>query len=286
MTLSLRPSVLAGSWYPADSAELSEDIQAYLRFAQREMLKQGFPENKSRIVIAPHAGYCYSAQTAAYSYVSLQQEGVERVLILSPSHRVFLKSVAASSANHFETPLGAQALDISFIESLKKRGALEINDNAHHLEHAIEIQLPFVKTCFPDALIVPLVVGQLPDEKRTSFAEILSEIIDEKTVIVISSDFTHYGESFRYTPFKDHIRENLKELDGGAIACIVNGDADAFQRYVRSTGATICGQLPIELILRTEQAKARKGSLLHYTTSAEKTGDYEQSVSYAALAFY
>ncbi len=280
---SRRASVLAGTWYPASAGELRGDIQSYLNSARRDMEARKLPQEKSRIVIAPHAGYCYSGQSAAYSYVALQKKGIKRVIILSPAHRVYLTGIASSSASVFTTPLGDIPLDTALCRFFEEQGITEQNDDAHRPEHAVEIHLPFVQSCFESVSLVPLVVGDLSKRARINFAKALEETVDEETALIVSSDFTHYGEAFRYLPFTDNIKENLKKLDGGAIEYIVACDADRFQAYTEENQTTICGQIPIEVVLRMKQSI--RASLLHYTTSGEKTGDFSQSVSYASLAF-
>ena len=87
--------------------------------------------------------------------------------------------------------------------------------------------------------------------------------------------------------FKKEVKENVRKLDQGAIDLILALDAEGFHHYIQKTGATICGYLPISLLLRTlKRSIAAEGHLVNYYTSGDVVGDYANSVSYAALAFY
>jgi AmmeMemoRadiSam system protein A len=109
-------------------------------------------------------------------------------------------------------------------------------------------------------------------------------VVDADTLIVASSDFTHYGPQYQYVPFKENIPEGLKKLDMGAFEYIAKLDARGFLGYTDSTGATICGRVPIAVLLETLGRDA-KAEIVRYTTSGEIMGDYSNSVSYLAAAF-
>ena len=111
--------------------------------------------------------------------------------------------------------------------------------------------------------------------------------MDANTLIVVSSDFTHYGRYFGYLPFplnKD-TRQKIEELDGGAIDRIVDVDFVGYQQYLAKTRATICGKVPIGLLLKILPRDV-KGKLVYYYMSGDSTGDYGISVSYASIVFY
>jgi len=146
------------------------------------------------------------------------------------------------------------------------------------------MQLPFLQVALGEFTLLPLVIGELTDKDYAEAARILAPYIDSSTIIVTSSDFTHYGFRFGYLPFKDHPRENLKKLDGGAIDKILAKDLKSFISYVDETGATICGTRPIGLVLKL-LPPAAQGKLLSYYTSGDLTGDFDTSVSYASIVF-
>jgi len=155
-------------------------------------------------------------------------------------------------------------------------------------EHAVEIQLPLLQGLAPECALVPLLVGSLEPGDAAALAAALRSLLEPGTLLVASSDLTHYGRRFDYLPVPptdaSAVAAAVRRLDEGALERIVARDADGFAAYVERTGATICGRHPIEVLLRALPAGAR-GERLAYTTSLEVTGDYEHTVSYAAVAF-
>lgn len=148
----------------------------------------------------------------------------------------------------------------------------------------MQIELPMLQHVLDDFKLVPIVVGQLDEDSIKTIAKILLENIDSETLVVISSDFTHYGKAFGYLPFKDNIENNLQKLDMGAFKYIQNGDLFGFLDYIELTGATICGRYPIGILLAMlpEDSEAH---ILQYQTSGHITGDWSHCVSYVAAAF-
>jgi AmmeMemoRadiSam system protein B len=115
-------------------------------------------------------------------------------------------------------------------------------------------------------------------------AEAVRSSIDDGTLLVASSDFTHYGHSFHYVPFETEVPRRIRELDHGALEPILAGDLEGFEAYVARTGATICGRGAIGLMLRLLPAQ-REAILAAYDTSGRLTGTWDHSVSYASLIF-
>jgi len=109
-------------------------------------------------------------------------------------------------------------------------------------------------------------------------------MVVEDTLVIASSDFVHYGRAHRYVPFTENIPEQIKELDMGAYQFIANLDAKGFLEYKKKTGATICGSVPIAILL-SMMSEPSKAHLVKYATSGELTGDYTNSVSYMSIAF-
>ena len=134
----------------------------------------------------------------------------------------------------------------------------------------------------------PLGVVPIDAEATAALAAALRSLLEPGTLLVASSDLTHYGRRFDYLPVPptdaSAVAAAVRRLDEGALERIVARDADGFAAYVERTGATICGRHPIEVLLRALPAGAR-GERLAYTTSLEVSGDYEHTVSYAAVAF-
>lgn len=286
-----RKTVVAGQFYDSDPVRLRADFAAYLQDAPAPPLPQGC---LLRVLVVPHAGYAYSGGTAARAYATAAMGDYKRLVLLTPSHYVGFAGLALPSYSSCETPLGPVKVDIAAVESLSKADLRLIGHNyrAHSLEHSLEVQLPLMRHFFPDTPLLPIVCGQIDRDMAAKAAADLLPLWGEDSLWIVSSDFTHYGESFNYMPFDHDIPAKLRELDLGAVDHILAQDAHAFDRYVKSTGATICGAAPILVALEVAAlaAKARKevleGALLEYVTSGAMTGDYTHSVSYAAVALY
>ncbi|MFA5794699.1 MAG: AmmeMemoRadiSam system protein B [Candidatus Brocadiia bacterium] len=275
-----RPPALAGSWYKGSADELRKDIRQYLDKADVKPLAD------VSALIVPHAGHQYSGPGAAYAYKAAGSNIYKRIILMGPNHQPYrFKGIAVTGMSAYRTPLGLVEIDTVACKKLLDKGGIFSNQpEAEMPEHSLEIQLPFIQMVFPGCKLVPLIVDSLGDKDSRTAAEALKEIIDGQTLLIASSDFTHFGESFGYVPFKDNVKDNLKKLDGGAIEQILKLSPDGFIKYLGATGATICGHNPITLLLHLLPAGS-KAELLKYYTSGDLTGDYNHTVSYAAIAF-
>jgi MEMO1 family protein len=278
--MKVKRSTLAGSWYPADPAELGQQIDGWLD----ESLGTS---TAAMGVIVPHAGYQYSGAVAAAAYRRLRDSACGRVVIMAPSHRVSFRGVVVLEAEAFATPLGLVEVDVAVTKLADGR---LVRSDAHPFldEHSLEIQLPFVQRVLPGAKVVPLLFGDMSGGDLRDFVSILNGLADDRTAFAVSSDFTHYGWRFGYEPFPaesaDWVRTRLRDLDMGAIAPVLEGDAHAFTRYLDSTGATVCGRVPVAAFL-TWAGPRHRGELVAYRTSLDVTGDYRHVVSYAGITF-
>ncbi len=275
----IRKSPIAGSWYPGEKKQLQRQIEDYLAKAHPPAL-----DGRMFALISPHAGIEYSGLAAAHGYKLLQGQKIKRVIVLGPSHYAGFRGLATSAEEYYETPLGRIKVDRTISDELYRKPLFQGPRSAELQEHSLEMQLPFLQVVIGEFVLVPLVVGELSETDYAEASQTLLPYLDSETVIVASSDFTHYGYRFGYVPFTDNPRENLKKLDHGAINKIIAKDFKGFNCYVQETGATICGMRPIGIILKMLPAQAR-GSLVNYYTSGDLTGDFSSSVSYASIVF-
>lgn len=280
-TTGVREPARAGQWYAASEPALRKQIAACLAKADPK------PRTAGRLIalVEPHAGYAFSGPTAAWGYKLLKRGEVKRVILLGPSHYVGFHGVSISAAKYYKTPLGLVPVDRTACDALLKEELFQSIERAHTQEHSLEAQIPFLQYQLGDTFkLVPIVVGSLRGDDFARIAKALSPYVDNETLIVISSDFTHYGPQFDYVPFRTDIPANLKKLDMGAVDEILKRDAAGFLKYQQKTGATICGRMAIAILLNMLPDDAR-GELLHYATSGAVLGDYSNSVSYVAISF-
>ncbi|HBC86150.1 MAG TPA: hypothetical protein DCZ94_04260 [Lentisphaeria bacterium] len=285
-------STLAGRWYPADKAELTKLLDGLYSKAEGKELKDVIA------LIQPHAGYQYSGRTAFCGIKSLDRT-CKRIVIIGPTHYLPMSNVfSVPRYDSFETPLGKVAMDTEFIDKLLKEKSL-FKDIPEALtnEHSVQIQVPLLQYDFtiknqkskienPPGFpkIVFIIAGECSLETINEAGRIIKGLMDSETLLLISSDFTHYGASFGFVPFKDNIPEKLKELDTSVYDFIEKKDSGGFLKYIKDTGDTVCGNMPIAtaLAMLPENSKCIK---LYYTTSGEISGDYRNSVSYFSIAF-
>ena len=277
---NLLESTIAGSWYSGNPKQLTGQISSWIERAELPVGMSGKPI----AIIQPHAGYAYSGPTAAYGAKAISGKQYKRVIILGPSHRVYLENriCIPSEADGMRTPLGALAMDKEALQTLRNQKFAVADDRVVGTEHSVQIQLPFLQVALGNEIrIVPIVVGRLDGDTAKKAAEALKRITDHETLVLISSDFTHFGENFDYTPFRTNIEENLRKLDLGAFDWIRKRDPAGFAAYLHKTGATICGEAPIRILLSMLPETARV-ELLHYTTSSAESRDFSHCVSYVS----
>ncbi len=274
-------SPIAGSWYPREEGALRQQIEECLAQAVSSEL-----DGEICALLSPHAGYRYSGAVAAHGYKALHGKKYKRVIIIGVSHGyTFADFLALPDATHYATPLGEIPLDQKAINTLLNHTSFRRLPQPWLREHSIDIQLPFLQVMLGEFSLIPLLARELSDQARQQAAAVLRSIIDPQTLVVASTDFTHYGEDYDFTPFPvAEAEEKLRALDLGAFAAVEKKDAIAFLEYCEKTGATVCGRTPVALLLEMLPAEA-KAHLLKYDTSGRMTNDYERSVSYISAAF-
>jgi len=279
---SLGPAV-AGTWYPGDEASLARTVDDLLDIEGRDR-----DADPGRIValIEPHAGYAYSGRVAGQGFGGIRGQRVRRVILIGPSHYEAFHGAAVPDADSYRTPLGDVALDREALEALAGHPRIAASNRPFGPEHSLEAEIPFLQRALsPGWRLVPLLVGSgVSGAMAQEIADGLRPLLDETTLVVVSSDFTHYGPRFGYVPFHDDVQERIRGLDMGAVERIERRDLSGFEHYIQETGATICGRDAIDVLLRLLPAEV-EGRLTAYDTSGSLTGDWEHSVSYAAVTF-
>jgi AmmeMemoRadiSam system protein B/AmmeMemoRadiSam system protein A len=280
---TVRPAAVAGSWYPGNKAQLGTYVDGLLNGENHA----GGTQGQIRALISPHAGYRYSGAVAGAGYRLVRGRKFSRVLLLGPSHHARFHGLSIAAVTHYETPLGRIPLDLNAIRQLRASSLVTADLAAHREEHSLEMQLPFLQRALqPGWQLVPVLVGQLLQGDYPAAAELLRPLLDDNTLVVVSSDFTHYGPRFGYQPFPDNedTPARLEALDSGSLGYILDKKPQGFLDYKNRTGTTICGYQPIALLLHLLPADS-EGELVTYATSGQLTGDFENSVSYLSIVF-
>jgi MEMO1 family protein len=278
---SILPSPMGQmGWHANDPNALAKQVESFFQKAQVQ------PADDTIALINPHAGYAYSGQTAAFG-VKAAKAKYKRVIVIGPSHQVPMQDVLSvpGVVTHYKTPLGEIPLDTEFINKLLQFPLFKDIPQAYRTEHSVFIQLPLLQYRLGDFKLVPIVAGQCSPQTVQKAASILKSLVDSNTLVVASSDFTHYGPNYDYVPFDKNISDGLKKLDMGAYDYISKLDSTGFLQYCDKTGATICGRVPIAILLSMLPSGTRP-ELFKYTTSGGLTGDFTNSVSYLSVVFH
>ena len=194
-----RNPAVAGIFYSADKDRLDSEVEHYLADTASPL------DYQPRILIVPHAGYVYSASTAAKAYGRLQKYAakIKNVILLGPSHRVAFRGAALPSADFFATPLGAVPVNRELTAQLAALPGFKIDDHPHKEEHSLEVQLPFLQKVLKKFKIIPVVYGEVDPGLLAQALEPLVERDD--TLLVVSADLSHYNDY-----------ETARELDGAS----------------------------------------------------------------------
>lgn len=184
----VRAPAVAGQFYPGQAGQLRASVQGYLRDAPHE----ASPVPKA--LIAPHAGYVYSGPIAGSAYARIEpvRDQIERVVLMGPAHRVFVRGLATPAADSFQTPLGEVPIDGEATGRILELPQVVASAEAHAFEHSLEVHLPFLQEVLDDFALVPLVVG---DATASQVAEVIEALWGgAETLIVVSSDLSHYHD--------------------------------------------------------------------------------------------
>ena len=281
----VRPPQCAGTWYPGDPQALREQVDGLLSKAASQPVAA-----KPCALICPHAGYRYSAPVAAAAYACLRGHSYKRVIVIAFSHRYagrYRGVDVAKELTAYATPLGEIQLDRAACDRLLETSVVfRSNPGVDAGEHSLELQLPFLQRVLDRLTLVPLLVGQMSEADYARAAKALLPLVDEDTLLVASTDFTHYGPSFDYVPFRQDVERRLRELADQAAAPLLNCDFDGFVAHLKKTQDTICGRDAVCLLLRVLSMGGPTQSVrAAFDTSGRQTGDWTDSVTYQSFVF-
>jgi AmmeMemoRadiSam system protein B len=265
----IRQPAVAGRFYPAQPEELLRQLEV---FAPADVSAAPV---KARGCVVPHAGYKYSGHVAGAVYSRLELPA--KYVLLCPQHFRVGEPLAIMSDGAWRTPLGDARIDSALAVALK-RACPELREDSseHKVEHALEVQLPFLQRLVGDFTFVPIALGT---DRLTMFEALgqgIAEVIaaqGEPVLVVASSDMNHY-ESDELTRKKDH----------RAIEKILALDPAGLYEIVRREGITMCGYGPtVTMLTAAKQLGATKAEVVRYATSGDITGDPSEVVGYAGI---
>jgi MEMO1 family protein len=263
----LRGPAVAGRFYPADPEVLRADVTSYLSPRR--------PRISAIACLVPHAGYIYSGQVAGAVFSRV--EVPERCIVLGPNHTGRGHPLATMDEGQWQTPFGNVTIDSELAkELLGGFPALTSDSAAHHSEHAIEVELPFLQVIRADVKFVPIAVGTSRLLLLEQLGDAIAETIKnrpEPVLIIASSDMNHY---------EDDATTRVKDRKG--IDKILALDPRGFYETVINESISMCGFAPaVAMLIAAKRLGASKTELVQYATSGDANGERDTVVGYAGI---
>ena len=266
----IRPSILAGTWYPGNPERLQKMILGFLANTSVPPVK-----GRLRAIIVPHAGYRYSGQVAAYAYRLLQTHHFKRIIMVGPSHRIPFSGASVNLQGGYETPLGVVRVDLKTTrELLTSNPNIHFYRDVHAVEHSLEIQLPFLQTVLKDFSIVPILMGSQDFNTCRMLSRALARLLPslDSTLLLASSDLSHY-----------HQYMEAKKLDAHFIRLVKEMNPEALSEALRAGKCEACGGGPVIAVMLTCEALGQcKAIVLKAANSGDVTGEKDRVVGYMA----
>jgi len=272
----VRPTAVAGSFYPADPNDLGRMIDGFLEKAAPQ------PVENLVALVSPHAGYQFSGPVAAYSYALLKGRKYDRVVVIAPSHYQAFDFSSVYDGAAYTTPFGEIPVDQAFSAKLAKTGSsIKLSGIGHtptadHPEHALEVQLPFLQRVLGRFQLVAIIMGDQSYDSCRDLGVALARLVQgTNTLIVASSDLSHY-----------HAYDEAVKLDHKTLKAIEEYDYFDLSRNLELRVWEACGGGPIvAAMIASERLGATQARLLHYANSGDTSGDRGRVVGYGAVAF-
>lgn len=263
----IRQPVVAGSFYPANSEELSAQLDS--------LLPVGYESRKVKGLIVPHAGYIYSGAVAGEVFAAT--EIPKRVILIGPNHHGTGGNIAVSGADSWVTPLG----EIPIATALRDRlvaeiSSLSVDDQAHRYEHSLEVMLPFLLRRQPELQIVPIALGHLSLTDCLQLGSSLAEVLknqEDEVLLLASTDMNHFSSA-----------KISEKLDFMAINAMTAYDPQRLYKVVGENQISMCGVLPTVTVMQAaHDLGASECKLVRYSHSGQVNGDNSSVVGYAGL---
>ncbi|MCD6472697.1 AmmeMemoRadiSam system protein B [Candidatus Aerophobetes bacterium] len=280
MKKNIREAVVAGSFYEGTEEALKKQIKdCYLHYLGPAEVPVVSLKKEGKILglVCPHAGYPYSGPVAAWGFYEIIKEKTPDVIvIMGPNHYGFGAQVAITEKGGWETPLGISEVDDDLSKEIVNICPfIHFDEKAHQREHSLEVQLPFLQYSYKDSFkIIPICITKQDYNTSRRIGEALAKVLkDKNSLIIASSDFTHYQP-----------QEIAERQDKMAIEAILSLNPQKLEETVFKEEISMCGSGPIMAMLTASSLLgAKKARLLKYATSGEITGDYRAVVGYASL---
>ncbi len=269
----IRPSPLAGRWYPAQPKKLAESVDGFIQEAQIPKIK-----GKILALVSPHAGHIYSGPVAGYAFNAVAGLDPDLIVILSPYHQFHPGAILTSGHQAYQTPLGEVPLDresMDFVNrSLQEKTGVGLSEVRNDSEHAVEIILPFLQRALQNEFtLLPLMLRQQEPSLMRSLGEILAELIlSRDALLVASTDLSHFQTA-----------EKANQLDQTIIDGIQSLNPDYLYQAQKENTGSACGLGALAAVIWAVKSGGEAAAhILNYAHSGNITGDNTSVVGYTS----
>jgi AmmeMemoRadiSam system protein B len=268
----IRPSPIAGRWYPGDPTQLAASVDEYMTRAQ-------VPPIQGQLIgiMTPHAGHRYSGPVAGYAFRALRDSGLEAELValVGPSHYPYPAPVITSGHDAYETPLGTVPIDHAVLDVLRQ--TVSIEQVRRDPEHSLEIELPFLQRTLGEFRLVPLALIDQSLAMAEQLGHALADALSgENAVLVASSDLSHF-----------YSQPVATKLDQAVLDAVGAFDPEGVIQVEEQGKGFACGRAAVAAVMiAARRLGADTAQVLNYATSGDVTHDYQQVVGYGAAVFY
>ncbi len=270
--MNIIKSVYAGSWYPDNLNECKKEINHYI--LSSNYIKASGKKYIGGIV--PHAGWYYSGQIACNVINLLKDENSPDVIVIFGMHLSMGSSHYIITSGEWETPFGNLAIHAGFAKALTdKFSFVAANSSNCSMDNTIELQLPFIKYFFKNASILP--IGVPPDAESIEIGNAIADISKKLGInikVIGSTDLTHYGENFGFTPkgLGANAYKWVKyENDAAIIKSMLAMDSKEVLNQAKKNSNACCSGAAAATIAALGKMGARKTEKIAYSSSYEKS---------------
>jgi len=274
---NIRKPAVSGQFYPEEKDEL--DNRLALLFENSNYIENN---DKTRILIVPHAGLEYSGEVAASGFKQIEGKHYSKVFILGSNHNMVHNHIAVYKSGQWVTPLGSVNVDEEAANFLISEKYKILDDpSSHEKEHSLELELIFLQKALKDFKIIPILLSQPTNEQVEILAERISLLTDDETLIVVSTDLSHYPNW-----------ETANIVDNQTINSILKGNVNAFEEQIEDIksstypelSTSVCGYEALKVALRIAEILGISNfQKLMYQNSGDVTGNLERVVGYASI---
>ena len=277
-----RAPAVAGMFYPDNPRELRQIIDQSFRDQRFGPGKQPPSATKRKIygIVSPHAGYIYSGTVAANGFFEISSLDFRDVIMVGPNHYGIGKGVAIMRRGVWLSPLGEVEINSHLAEGIASRSSTsDFSDSSHSKDHCLEVQIPFLQYIRQKVQIVPIVLILQDIDTAFDLGKAIAETVEEKgsesTLLIASSDLTHYEPN-----------EEAHRKDHELIEAVLSLDVYKFYAVLERLNVSACGYGAIaSIMVAAKSLGATKGELLRYATSGDVTGDKSAVVGYSSIVF-